>query len=120
MFTKQVSLPVDRRDPIVAAEAEQFERTRRKTWSRARSEFSVPFRRDAASPRTACVSPTGARPEEVDYDLKAIDRSRSEPVSATAGAAPREAKISRAVRNEAAASAARPNPIRDLPSPRRA
>jgi hypothetical protein len=43
MFTKQVSLPVDGRDPIVAAEAEHFERTRRKTWSRARSEFSVPF-----------------------------------------------------------------------------
>jgi hypothetical protein len=27
----------------VAAEAEQVERTRRKTWSRARSEVSVPF-----------------------------------------------------------------------------
>jgi hypothetical protein len=29
--------------PIVAAEAEQVERTRRKTWSRARSEVFVPF-----------------------------------------------------------------------------
>jgi hypothetical protein len=34
---------VDGLDPqIVAAEAEQVERTRRKTWSRARSEVFVP------------------------------------------------------------------------------
>jgi hypothetical protein len=39
MFTKQVSRPMDSSDPpIVAAEAEQVERTRRETWSRARSE----------------------------------------------------------------------------------
>ncbi len=45
MFTKQVSRPVDGLDPpIVAAEAEQVERTRRKTWSRARSEVFVPHR----------------------------------------------------------------------------
>jgi hypothetical protein len=30
--------------PIVAAEAEQVERTRRKTWSRFRSEVFVPYR----------------------------------------------------------------------------
>jgi hypothetical protein len=30
--------------PIVAAEAEQVERTRRRTWSRARSEVFVPYR----------------------------------------------------------------------------
>ena len=30
--------------PIVDAEAEQVERTRRKTWSRARSEVFVPYR----------------------------------------------------------------------------
>jgi hypothetical protein len=29
--------------PVVAAEAVQVERTRRKTWSRARSEVSVPY-----------------------------------------------------------------------------
>jgi len=29
--------------PIVAAEAEQVERTRSKTWSRARSEVLVPY-----------------------------------------------------------------------------
>ena len=29
--------------PIVAAEAEQVERTRRKTWSRVRSEVFVPY-----------------------------------------------------------------------------
>ncbi len=44
MFTKQVSPPADGLDPpIVAAEVEQVERTRRRTWSRARSEVSVPF-----------------------------------------------------------------------------
>ncbi|SRR6266545_1699931 len=32
--------------PIVAAEAEQVERTRRKTWSPARSEVFVPYRTD--------------------------------------------------------------------------
>src|SRR6266542_1582967 len=43
MFTKQVSRPVDSLDPsIVAPEAEQVERTRRKTWSRSRSEVFVP------------------------------------------------------------------------------
>ena len=37
--------PVDSLDPpIVAAEAEQVERTLRKTWSRARSEVFVPYR----------------------------------------------------------------------------
>jgi hypothetical protein len=33
--------------PIVATEAEQVERTRRKTWSRARSEVLVPYTRTA-------------------------------------------------------------------------
>jgi hypothetical protein len=32
------------RPPIVSAEAEQVERTRRETWSRARSEGFVPYR----------------------------------------------------------------------------
>jgi hypothetical protein len=45
MFRKQVSGPVGRcGSPIVAAEAEQVERTRRKTWSRVRSEVYVPYR----------------------------------------------------------------------------
>jgi len=45
MFTKQVSWAVDGLgSPIVAAEAEQVERTRSKTWSRARSEVFVPYR----------------------------------------------------------------------------
>jgi hypothetical protein len=39
-----VSPPVDGLDPLVAAEAEQVERTRRKTWSRSRSEVFVPYR----------------------------------------------------------------------------
>jgi hypothetical protein len=40
LFTKQVSRPADSEDSaVVAAEAEQVERNRRKTWSRARSEF---------------------------------------------------------------------------------
>ena len=43
MFTKQVSRRVGGLDPIAAAEAEQVERTRRKTWSRARSEVFVPY-----------------------------------------------------------------------------
>jgi hypothetical protein len=30
--------------PVVAAEAEQGERNRRKTWSRARSEVFVPYK----------------------------------------------------------------------------
>jgi hypothetical protein len=38
MFTKQVSRS------IVAAKAEQFERTRRKAWSSSRSEVFVPYR----------------------------------------------------------------------------
>jgi hypothetical protein len=47
LFTKQVSPPVDGLDPpIVAAEVEQVERTRRKTWSRSRSEVFVPYRQD--------------------------------------------------------------------------
>jgi hypothetical protein len=44
MFTKQVSGPLAQRGfPVVAAEAEQVERTRRKTWSQAESRVSVPF-----------------------------------------------------------------------------
>jgi hypothetical protein len=44
MFTKQVSRPVDGLDPpIVAAEAEKVERTRRKPWSRPRSDVFVPY-----------------------------------------------------------------------------
>jgi len=44
MFRKQVSRPVGQSgSPIVAAEAEQVERTRRETWSRALSEVLVPF-----------------------------------------------------------------------------
>jgi hypothetical protein len=44
MFTKQVSPPADGLDPpIVDAEVEQVERTRGSTWSRARSEVSMPF-----------------------------------------------------------------------------
>jgi hypothetical protein len=44
MFTKQVSRPVEGLDlPIVAAEAEQVELTRRKTWPRVRSEVFVPY-----------------------------------------------------------------------------
>jgi hypothetical protein len=35
MLRKQVSLPVDSLDSRVAAETEQVERTRRKTWSPA-------------------------------------------------------------------------------------
>jgi hypothetical protein len=45
MFTKQVSPPVDGLiPPIVAAEVEQVERTRRRTWSRDRSEVLCPSR----------------------------------------------------------------------------
>jgi hypothetical protein len=44
MFTKQVPGPLAQRGfPVVAAEAEQVERTRRKTWSQAESRVSVPF-----------------------------------------------------------------------------
>jgi len=44
MFSKQVFPPADGLDlPIVAAEVEQVERTRRSTWSQARSEVSVPL-----------------------------------------------------------------------------
>ena len=44
MFTKQVPEPLAQRGfPVVAAEAEQVERTRRKTWSQAESRVSVPF-----------------------------------------------------------------------------
>ena len=44
MFTKQMSRPVESLDPPSwPPEAEQIERTRRKTWSRARSEVFVPY-----------------------------------------------------------------------------
>src|SRR6266511_1723238 len=71
MFTKQVSRPVDGLDPpIVAAEAEQVERTRRKTWSRApirgfcASQAQSTIRRSAprctTSPRSASRRELGA------------------------------------------------------------
>jgi hypothetical protein len=44
MFTKQVSARRQRGSPKVAAEAQQVEQGRGKTWSRARSEVSVPYR----------------------------------------------------------------------------
>jgi hypothetical protein len=46
---------------IVAAEGEQVERTRRKTWSRARSEVHVPYRPTAGIrwSRTLAVEPKG-------------------------------------------------------------
>jgi hypothetical protein len=45
MLRKQVSGRLDSLDsPVVAAEAEQVERTLRKTWSRARYEVFVPHR----------------------------------------------------------------------------
>jgi hypothetical protein len=44
MFTKQVSRPLDSPDPYRGRGGEQVERTRRKTWSRGRSEVFVPYR----------------------------------------------------------------------------
>jgi len=62
MFTKQVSPPGGRSDPpIVAAEGKQVERTRRRTWSRARSEVSVPFTLSMSDPRAECVSASVGR-----------------------------------------------------------
>ncbi|SRR6266508_55810 len=72
MFTKQVSPPIGRSGfPVMAAEAEQVERTRRKTWSRPRSEVLVLYRRtrgyrasrarpgSSDSPTLGCPSPSG-------------------------------------------------------------
>jgi hypothetical protein len=49
MFTKQVS--GQSRSPIVAAKAQQVEPTRTKTWSQARSEVFVPYRREGRGAR---------------------------------------------------------------------
>jgi len=59
MFRKQVSRPVGQSgSPIVAAEAEQVERTRRETWSRALSEVLVPFRACCRNPDYARIDTT--------------------------------------------------------------
>jgi len=51
--------------PIVAAEAEQVERTRRKTWSRARFKVFVPYTLDEFDLpyRRTCSTPNAGRPE---------------------------------------------------------
>ncbi len=64
MFTKQVSRPVDAWIPIMAIEAEQVERTQRKTWSWARSRFFVPYGRRSVPAQGPSLDPeTDTEPE---------------------------------------------------------
>jgi hypothetical protein len=71
MFTKQVSPPGGWSDPpIVAAEVEQVERTRRRTWSRARSEVSVPFRPESSLARGRRESTAQRGCRDVRFTIK--------------------------------------------------
>jgi hypothetical protein len=70
-----VSRPADGLDPpIVAAKAEQVERTRRKTRSRARSEVFVPYRLRADKCEALQVVPESCEARKV----LALDRSQSD------------------------------------------
>jgi hypothetical protein len=70
MFTKQVSGLVDSLDPpIVAAEAQQVERTRRKTCSRAESEFLCPSGAAAGTRARRTRTGTSQETEARSYEL---------------------------------------------------
>src|SRR6266540_6004778 len=89
---KRCLVPVEVWIPIVAAEAEQVERTRRKTWSWARSRFFVPYRVWSYLFRAidqfgqvidVFLSPRRNREAARRFFARAMDRTRVSPVEVT-------------------------------------
>ena len=90
--------------PIVAAEAEQVERTRSKTWSRARSEVLVPYRP---------VSPENV-PNQVSLPADGLDSS-SRPPSRASRANSKKDLVKRAIRGFCAPIMSRSSELEERP-----